>query len=132
MTPFGGRLRAAHEGIVGDDGSVSPSGAAGLSGARSFVAWMARDEAVEARARIATATQLVSRGWWFEHGALVSWLDGTEAPLDGSPDAPIVATDLTYVSIDPPMTVHVHTASSARVTKDAPLPEATFEDPDAQ
>ena len=132
VTPFGGTLRAAHEGAVQGDGSIVAQPLAGAHGARSFVEWSARDDALEARARIATPTKLLSRGWWFQRGDLVAWLEGAEDIVEGTSgaSAPIIATEVTYVALDPPMTVHVHTASSSLVEPDEPLPDATFADPD--
>jgi len=45
-------------------------------------------------------------------------------------ESPVIPVDARYVSVDPPMSVDVHADSVALL--DAPLPDATFADPDAQ
>ena len=126
VAPFGGELVVARGGKVRDDGSVVDDATLGPGGARSFVVFSKREGVLEVRARSVSASRIESHAWWIDHGEATAWLDGEELPLGDV----IVPASATYVSTDPAMTVQVTASNAALVDPSAPLPEATFADPD--
>lgn len=121
VDPFGGVIEAAHRGCVRDDGSIGPCAREG------FVVFTRRDDTFEARERkgaLDGATgEIDARAWWSRGGRVVAWLQGVEQRV-GEAIAPKSAH---YVSTDPPMTVDVSVGDATL----APLPDATFDDPDS-
>lgn len=120
VEPFGGRPVAIHRGRVTSDGSI-------VDDANGFVAFLRRSDVYEIRARETEGATVRARAWWLDGGRVVAWLEGSERLLGDGPDARFVPSTAHYVSIDPPMTVEVNVGDATL----APLPDATFDDPDA-
>ena len=130
VAPFGGVVVAAHTGRALESGAVIDDATTGPSDTHNFVAFMKREDTFEVRSRIVEDDRIVARAWWLEHGRIHAFLVGRERALGEADDSPVVPVDAHYLSMDPPMTVEVHADSVALL--DAPLPAATFADPDGE
>ncbi len=131
LAPFVGNDITAYAGRLEADGTLTMASDAGAP-VRSFVSFAHRDDVFEARARLVMVDDaIVARAWWFRGGNLVEKLDAVEVVATSERGGPIVTQSLEYTSNDPPMKVHVDVAKTELLDDSAPLPPATFADPDA-